>query len=74
LIREVHVYGSLTQVGKDGNHVQHKGIGRALMSKAEEIAKNNKYSKTAVIAAEGNKEYYKKLGYIDSGNFMMKHL
>lgn len=73
LIREVHVYGSLTCVGIEGKHVQHKGIGRRLMTRAEEIAKEHKYNKTAVIAAEGNKEYYKKLGYSDSGNFMIKY-
>lgn len=74
LIREVHVYGALTQVGKDGNHIQHKGIGRTLMARAEEIAKSNKYVQTAVIAAEGNKEYYKKLGYSESRYFMIKNL
>ncbi len=74
LIREVHVYGALTQVGKDGNHVQHRGIGRTLMARAEDIAKSQNHFKTAVIAAEGNKEYYKKLGYSDTGNFMMKDL
>jgi len=74
LIREVHVYGALTQVGQSGAHVQHRGIGRALMTRAEDIAKSQKYKKTVVIAAEGNKEYYRKLGYEDSGNFMIKHL
>jgi histone acetyltransferase (RNA polymerase elongator complex component) len=72
LIREVHVYGDLTCVGIQGKHVQHKGIGRTLMNRAEELCKEFKYTKAAVIAAEGNKEYYKKLGYIDSGNFMIK--
>lgn len=74
LIREVHVYGDLTKVGKEGQHVQHRGIGKALMNRAEKLAIDNKYTKTAVIAAEGNKEYYRKLGYMDEGNFMIKHL
>lgn len=74
LIREVHVYGALTQVGQSGTHVQHRGIGRKLMTRAEEIAISKSYTKTAVIAAEGNKEYYKKLGYVDSGHFMIKNL
>ncbi len=74
LIREVHVYGDLTCVGIPGKHVQHRGIGRTLMTRAENLAKEFKYQKTAVIAAEGNKEYYKKLGYVDSGNFMVKNL
>lgn len=74
LIREVHVYGSLTRVGNKGGHVQHRGIGRKLMTRAEEIAKSNNYLKTAVIAAEGNKEYYKKIGYSEINNFMIKVL
>ena len=74
LIREVHVYGDLTKVGKDGIHVQHRGIGKTLMAKAEEIAKSQKYLKTAVIAAEGNKEYYKKIGYSETKYFMIKYL
>ncbi len=74
LIREVHVYGDLTTVGIPGKHVQHRGIGRTLMKRAEDLAKEYKYTKTAVIAAEGNKEYYKKLGYQDSCNFMVKYL
>ena len=74
LIREVHVYGALTQVGKDGIHVQHRGIGRTLMTRAEDLAKQQKYHRIAVIAAEGNKAYYEKLGYTDTGFFMTKNI
>jgi histone acetyltransferase (RNA polymerase elongator complex component) len=74
LIREVHVYGNLTQVGDHGKHVQHRGIGRTLMARAEDLAKKQKYCRVAVIAAEGNKKYYEKLGYMDTGYFMTKTL
>lgn len=74
LLREVRVYGMVTQVDKDGKHVQHKGIGKKLISYAENIAKENKYKKIAVIAAEGNKKYYEKLSYVEYKYYMIKEL
>jgi histone acetyltransferase (RNA polymerase elongator complex component) len=74
LLREVRVYGMVTQVSKDPKHVQHRGIGKRLISYAENIAKENKYNKMAVIAAEGNKKYYEKLDYIEHQYYMIKDL
>jgi histone acetyltransferase (RNA polymerase elongator complex component) len=74
LLREVRVYGMVTQVSKDPKHVQHRGIGKRLISYAENIAKENKYNKMAVIAAEGNKKYYEKLDYIEHQYYMIKEL
>lgn len=74
LLREVRVYGMVTQVSKDPKHVQHRGIGKRLISYAENIAKENKYIKMAVIAAEGNKKYYEKLDYIEHQYYMIKQL
>lgn len=77
LIRELHVYGKLQRVGAKTNHVQHSGLGRRLLQKAEEIAKNNNYNKISVIAGEGTRGYYEKFGYNDNngeGHFMIKHL
>lgn len=74
LLREVRVYGLLTQVSKDGKHVQHKGIGKKLINYVENIAKENNYKKIAVIAAEGNKKYYEKLDYIEQQYYMIKQL
>jgi histone acetyltransferase (RNA polymerase elongator complex component) len=74
LLREVRVYGMVTQVSKDPKHVQHKGIGKKLINYAENIAKENKYNKIAVIAAEGNKKYYEKLDYIEHQYYMIKEL
>ena len=83
LIREIHVYSTVTNFHKEGN-VQHKGLGSKLMKKAEEIARDNirdnirdntrdntrdnKYSKIAVIAAVGSRGFYEKIGYtLDPG-------
>lgn len=78
LIRELHVYGKLQPVGTKTNHVQHSGLGRRLLQKAEDIAKTNNYSKISVIAGEGTRGYYEKFGYIDQknteGHFMIKDL
>jgi histone acetyltransferase (RNA polymerase elongator complex component) len=57
--------------------VQHCGFGKRLMLKAEEIAIGAGYRKMSVIAGEGTREYYRRLGYYDAdgeGAFMMKAL
>ena len=66
-IRELHVYGKLqttTKMSKDEGASQHRGIGKQLMQFAYEIAKKDT-SRTImkVIAGEGTKRYYEKLGY-----------
>ncbi len=71
LIRELHVYGEAVQIGKKGK-IQHKGIGKALMEKAEETAKTYYKKKMVVIAGVGAKEYFKKLGYRKEGVYMVK--
>lgn len=78
LIRELHVYGKLQPVGNKTNHVQHSGLGRRLVQKAEDISKQNNYHKISVIAGEGTRGYYEKLGFVDQqdteGHFMIKPL
>ena len=47
------------------------------MLKAEEIAHNQGFDKMSVISGEGTRQYYRKLGYVDSlgeGRFMIKEL
>ncbi len=51
---------------------QHTGLGRQLMSKAEEIVKAQGIKKIAVIAGVGVREYYRKLGYALEGTYMIK--
>ena len=74
LIRELHVYGTATAIGEEGM-VQHKGWGKKLMQKAEEIAKDHGKKKMVVISGIGVKKYYEeKLGYEKEGPYMGKTL
>ncbi len=73
LIRELHVYGTATAIGEEGM-VQHKGWGRKLMEKAEEIAREQGKRKMVVISGVGVREYYRKLGYQREGMYMVKRL
>lgn len=73
LIRELHVYGTATAIGEEGM-VQHKGWGRKLMEKAEEIARSHGKKKMVVISGVGVREYYRKLGYEKEGTYMVKEI
>ena len=74
LLRELHVYGTATAIGEKGL-VQHKGWGKKLMEKAEEIARTNEKTKMVVIAGVGVREYFRnKLGYYKEGPYMVKEL
>ena len=73
LIRELHVYGSATGIGKKGN-IQHKGFGKKLLQKAEQIAKENKKDKMVIISGVGVRGYYRKQGYRKQGPYMVKRL
>ena len=73
LIRELHVYGTATAIGQEGK-VQHKGFGKKLLEKAEQISKENKKDKIVIISGVGVREYYAKLGYKLEGSYMVKKL
>jgi elongator complex protein 3 len=85
LIRELHVYGSLTPLGEtadtlsaplaDNNRSwQHRGYGKELIQKAEDLASSAGYDKISVISGIGVREYYKKYGYVFDGVYMTKKL
>jgi elongator complex protein 3 len=77
LVRELHVYGSEVSVGADGEAAQHqhRGYGRRLMEKAEELAADAGYDKLSVISGIGAREYYReKLGYHQDGPYVSKRL
>ncbi len=77
IIRELHVYGqqkTLNQNYKLQSNSQHKGFGKKLMASAENIASQKGFTKIAVIAAIGTKQYYQKLGYQKEGSYMTKTL
>lgn len=76
IIREVHTYGSEVEVGKkEKTSVQHKGLGKDLIKKAEEITKKEfGLSKIAVISGIGIRDYYLNLGYELKQEYMVKKI
>ena len=90
LVRELHVYGSEVSVGDEpgngdgsesgtddpgrGQH-QHRGYGRRLMERAEDLASEAGYDKLSVISGIGARQYYKeKLGYYQDGPYVSTRL
>ena len=77
VVRELHVYGELLGLRstyKGDLQWQHRGYGRELLLKAEEIGKEKDYSKISVISGIGVREYYRKHGYSLDGPYMSKKL
>ncbi len=72
IIRELHVYGPAARIGSK-SETQHRGIGKALLARAEEIAKEA-YDDIAVISGVGVREYYRKRGYTLGKYYMHKRL
>jgi len=75
IIREIHVYGKLVQVGeKEQGRAQHLGLGKELIEYACEIAKEHGFEKVAVISSIGTREYYRKRGFTDGELYQIKSL
>ena len=73
LVRELHVYGDTIQVGLLAlNSSQHRGIGKKLLKKAEELSYQNNMKGISVISGEGVKGYYEKFGYYEEDTYMVK--
>ena len=65
MIREVHVYGQAAQLHKTVAGAQHQGLGRQLVQRACELAKEKGYTKVNVISSVGTRAYYRNLGFED---------
>ncbi|MBP5313973.1 MAG: tRNA uridine(34) 5-carboxymethylaminomethyl modification radical SAM/GNAT enzyme Elp3 [Eggerthellaceae bacterium] len=74
MIREVHVYGNAAQLGKTGDGAQHYGLGKKLIEKACEIAKEAGRTKLHVISSVGTRPYYRQLGFEDNELYQTKIL
>lgn len=74
MIREVHVYGFATAVDAQSSSAQHHGLGRQLIKRACEIAHESGYSRLNVISAIGTREYYRNLGFANSGLYQQMRL
>ena len=68
MIREVHVYGAVAGIHQEGQAAQHRGLGKRLVERACEIARDAGYDRINVISAIGTREYYRKLGFAAAHN------
>ncbi len=76
-IRELHIFGqSIALGGKNEESQQHRGYGKKLVERAEEIAAERFGArKLLVISGVGARGYYaKKLGYARDGAYMAKKI
>jgi elongator complex protein 3 len=75
LIRELHVFSAAAQIGKRSDEsFQHRGLGKSLLKKAEELAKSNGKDKMVIISGIGARPYFRKFGYVLEGPYMVKSL
>ena len=74
IVRELHVYGFASPISSNEGNAQHRGLGKKLMKKAEEIALKNNKKKVVVISGVGVRAYYEKLGYYLQGPYVVKDL
>jgi elongator complex protein 3 len=73
IIRELHVYGETAGIGECGK-IQHRGLGKKLLSAAEKIAAKSGCMRLLVISGIGARDYYRKLGYVKYGPYMAKRI
>ncbi len=74
MIREVHVYGMAARLHEEGEGVQHRGLGRALVERACDQARQAGYHAIDVISAVGTRGYYRKLGFENNGLYQRRQL
>ena len=74
MIREVHVYGRVAGLHQGGQNAQHRGLGRMLIERACNIARENGYTAINVISAIGTRGYYRKQGFTDNGLYQQRSL
>lgn len=74
MIREVHVYGRVAGLHQGGENAQHRGLGRMLIERACDIARENGYTAINVISAIGTRGYYRKQGFTDNGLYQQRNL
>ena len=77
LVRELHVYGPMVNVGAKAqdSQWQHRGWGERLMQEAERISKEEfDAKKVVVLAGIGTRNYYRRFGYELKGPYMVKNI
>jgi elongator complex protein 3 len=71
-VRELKVVGPEVPLGARGEGLQHRGLGQALMARAEALARERGARRVVVTSGVGVRPYYRKLGYGRLGTYMAK--
>jgi elongator complex protein 3 len=77
LVRELHIYGPMVQVGSEAstNDWQHRGWGRRLLNEAERISREDfDAHKMIILAGIGTRTYYKRYDYKLEEPYMVKNI
>ena len=75
VIREVHVYGAAAKLGERApGQAQHAGLGRRLVARAAELARQAGHRNLAVISAVGTRDWYRRLGFRDGALYQHRTL
>ncbi len=75
-VRELHTYGRSVRVGgrPSSTEWQHRGMGKSLLARAEEIARDAGGRRLDVTSGVGAREYYRRQGYRLRDSYMSKAL
>jgi elongator complex protein 3 len=75
-VRELHTYGRTVDVGYEPSRddYQHRGLGRSLLSMAEEKALDRGSELLKITSGIGTRGYYRELGYTLDEPYMVKPL
>jgi elongator complex protein 3 len=75
MIRETHVYGPALEIGQESEgQTQHAGLGTRLIERAVERAREAGFTRLAVIAATGTRNYYRARGFRLGELYMTREL
>jgi elongator complex protein 3 len=76
IVRELHVYGAALEVGAapGAGPAQHGGLGRRLLARAAQRAREAGHRRLAVISAAGTRAYYRGLGFEDGELYQHRDL
>jgi elongator complex protein 3 len=71
-VRELKVFGRMMGIGEHGDDWQHRGFGKRLMEKAEEVSRAAGKGMIRVTSGAGVRKYYESLGFELRAPYMVK--
>jgi elongator complex protein 3 (tRNA carboxymethyluridine synthase) len=76
IVREIRVVGEMVKhaIAPKEGQIQHRGYGKKLIQKAEDISKENGMEKLIIISGIGARPYFYKLGYQEDGVYVSKKI